>query len=161
FAKPLCKVDVLEYVRTLPAISPRARQLAQKLIGRYREETDPKRYHQASWAILRQPYFNDFQYRFALRQAETACRIATQEESYRSTLGVAQYRAGRLQDALATLTRPEPSKQDQPAELAFLAMTQYRLEQKEQARATLSRLRQVIQEPRWTQDKEMHGFVRE
>jgi hypothetical protein len=40
-------------------------------------------------------------------------------------------------------------------------MTLYRLEQKEQTQATLSCLRQVIQQPRWTQDNEMHGFVRE
>jgi hypothetical protein len=44
---------------------------------------------------------------------------------------------------------------------ATLAMTQYRLKQKKQARATLSRLRQAIQEPRWRQEAEMHGFVRE
>jgi hypothetical protein len=42
-----------------------------------------------------------------------------------------------------------------------VAMMQYWLEQKEQAQATLSRLRQVIQQPRWTQDKEMHSLVRE
>ena len=40
-------------------------------------------------------------------------------------------------------------------------MTQYRLDQKAEAQATLVRLRQVLQEPPWTQDSEMHGFLHE
>jgi Flp pilus assembly protein TadD len=106
-------------------------------------------------------YLNAFQYRFALRQAETACRLAPHEANYRTTLGVAQYRTGRFHDALATLSGAEPSKRDLPAELAFLAMAQYRWDQKEQARATLGRVRHLIHEPRWSQHAELHGFVRE
>jgi WD40 repeat protein/cell division protein FtsL len=161
FTRPLGKTDVIDLLRDSQTIRPEIRQQALAWVDRYREEADSKRYHQASWEVARQPYLNAFQYRLALRQADMACRLAPKEESYRTTLGVAQYRVGRLQDALATLTRPELSKQDLPAELAFLAMTQYRLDQKEQARATLSRLRQVFQEPRWSEDAEMHGFVRE
>jgi tetratricopeptide (TPR) repeat protein len=161
FAKPLCKADVLEHLRTSPAITPEARQLALTLIERYREDSDPERYHQASWAVLRQPYLNAFQYRFALRQAETACRMAPENGQYRTSLGVAQYRVGRVQDALETLKRAEERHSGKPASLAFLAMTQQRLGLKDQARATLERLRQTMRDPELITDTDARMFVAE
>ena len=94
FARPLCQADVLEYVRTAPALRPPARQLALTLVERYREETDPERFHRSSWAVVRQPYLNAFQYRFALRQAETARRLAADPGKYMTALGAAHYRTG-------------------------------------------------------------------
>src|SRR5436305_861158 len=85
-----------------PAVTPPAREMALGLIERYKEETNPEHYHRASWATLRQPYLNAFQYGFALRQAETACRLDPENREYRIALGVAQYRAGQYQDALDT-----------------------------------------------------------
>jgi WD40 repeat protein len=41
FAMPLCKADVLEYLRNAPTIRPRARQLAFSLVDGYHEETNP------------------------------------------------------------------------------------------------------------------------
>jgi tetratricopeptide (TPR) repeat protein len=161
FAKPLCKADVLEHLRTSPAITPEARQLALTLIERYREESNPERYHQASWAVLRQPYLNAFQYRFALRQVETACRLAPENGQYRTSLGVAQYRVGKVQDALETLKRAEERHGGKPAFLAFLAMTQQRLGLKDQARATLERLRQTMRDPEWIMDADARMFVGE
>jgi WD40 repeat protein/tRNA A-37 threonylcarbamoyl transferase component Bud32 len=161
FARPLCKADVCEYLRTSATITPEARQLALSLVERYREETNPERYYQASWAILRQPYLNAFQYRCALRQAATACRLAPENSLYRTALGVAQYCAGQVPDALDILERADQRASGHPAALAFLAMAQQRVGRKNEARSTLSRLRQVIEEPCWSEDAEMHGFVRE
>jgi WD40 repeat protein len=103
FRKPLCKADVLDYLRNAPPLRPQARQLALSLVDRCHEETDPERYHQASWALVRQPYLNAFQYRFALRQAETACRLAPERIQYQTALAAAQYRAGEYRRALGTL----------------------------------------------------------
>jgi hypothetical protein len=161
FAKPLGKADVVNYLRSSPTIGQEVRDKALVLIDSYREETKPEAYQQAAWATVRQPYLNEFQYRFALRQAETACRLAPQQRKYRSTRGAAQYRAGRFQDALDSLTQAGQPNRDVPAGLAFLAMAQHQLEQKKDAQATLALLRQAIRQPRWTQDKEMHGFLRE
>jgi tricorn protease-like protein len=159
FTKPLCKEDVLELLRTSPTITPRARQIALTLLERYHEETNPERYDQASWAILRQPYLNPFQYRFALQQAETACRLAPQSDQYRTTLAVAQYRTGQYQQALDSLKRERDS--GKPVVLALLAMAQHRLGLKDQARSTLEQLRQMMQKPEWATNAEMRGFVRE
>jgi hypothetical protein len=161
FAKPLCKDDVLKHLRTAPTITPEARQLALSHIERYREQTKPERYHQASWATLRKPYLNPLQYGFALCQAETACRLAPKNLQYRTTLGVAQYRVGQVKDALDTLTRVDERDTGRPAALAFLAMAQNRLELKDQAQATLQHLRQVMQQPEWMTHAEARAFVRE
>ena len=91
FAMPLRKADVIDYLQNSPTIRPRARQLALSLVDRYHEETDPETYHQASWALVRQPYLNAFQYRFALLQAEHACRLAPDRQEYRVGLGAALY----------------------------------------------------------------------
>jgi hypothetical protein len=161
FARPLCRADVLDYLRTSPTLRPEARDEALALLDRYREERSPDAYRQVSWAVVRQPYLNAFQYRFALRQADTACRLAAEPGKYQTTLGAAQYRAGKYRDALATLEAADRLHPDTPAGLAFLAMTRYRLGQEEQARAALARLRQAVQQPRQARDGEVDGLVRE
>jgi hypothetical protein len=44
---------------------------------------------------------------------------------------------------------------------AFLAMTQYRLGQREQAESSFARLREAVQNPRWSDDEGSRRFVRE
>jgi WD40 repeat protein/serine/threonine protein kinase len=161
FAKPLCKAQVIDYLLTSPTLLPPVRDKALALLNLYREESTPGAYQHASWAVVRQPYLNAFQYDFALRQAETAMRLATDPEKYRATLGAAQYRAGRYKEALTSLAEVSRLPERQPADLAFLAMTQYRQQQTEPARATLAQLHQRVQEPRWSKDTETLGLLHE
>ena len=69
--------------------------------------------------------------------------------------------------ALETLTRSdkintaEPND-PQPADRAFLTMTQHQLGQPSPARATLARLRETLQQdPRWANDADAQSFLRE
>jgi hypothetical protein len=149
FARPLCRADVLDYLRTSPTIRPEVRQRALVLAEHPREETDPARFQQAAWAVVRQRHLNAFQYRFALRQAETA--------QHGTTLGIARYRTGRLEEALATL----PPQSSLPADLAFRAMAEYRLGRQEPARATLERLRETLKKPEWAEQADAQAFARE
>jgi eukaryotic-like serine/threonine-protein kinase len=189
FDRPLCKEDVRGYLRTSPTITPQAREMALALIKLYREEINAERYHQASWAILRQPYLNAFQYGFALRQAETACRLAPQRGLYWTTLGMAQYRAGQYTVARATLAQADllhraaaaglaslaqqlpqaivplwyaqPLRQAITANLAFLAMTHHQLGQERLAQAALARVRNIAEKPEWVEDEKVQVFLRE
>jgi uncharacterized protein with WD repeat len=188
FAKPLGKEDVMDYLRG-PTIRPEVRELALALVDRYRAESDPERYHQAAWTIVRQPYLNAFQYDFALRQAQTACRLAPQRGLYRTTLGMAQYRAGQyraaratlaqadllhraaaaglvlmaqqLPQALVTLGYAQPLRQSIAANLAFQAMTHHQVGQEKLAQAALARLREIVERPEWVEDKKARAFLRE
>jgi hypothetical protein len=188
FAKPLSKEDVMDSLRS-PTIRPEVRELALALVDRYRAETDPERYHQAAWTIVRQPYLNAFQYDFAHRQAETACRLAPQRGLHLTTLGMAQYRTGQYTDARTTLAQADvlyPASaagqtssaqllphglitlwQAQPlckavaVNLAFLAMTQYQLGDKERAQAAIARLRKIVEQFEWIKDEEVQNFLGE
>ncbi len=189
FTKPLCRADVLDYLRSSPMLRPAARQLALALADRYQEASDPERYQQAAWSVLRQPHLNAFQYRFALRQAETACRLLPGQHPYLTTLGMAQYRAGQYPEAVATLAQAdllhratpaslaflagqlpqglvalrqaEPLQKAVPMNLAFLAMTQHALGQPQQAQETLARLRQLLQQPGAVPNEDAQRSLRE
>jgi tetratricopeptide (TPR) repeat protein len=161
FARPLRKADVIDYLENSRTLRPQVRRKALELAERFKEAADPKKYHDAAWPVIRHPYANRFQYRFALRQAETACRLAPQEVQYRTALSLAQYRAGRYEEARGTLRKAERADQDVPANLAFLAMAQHRLGKDGEAKATLGRLREVLKQERWAGDAEAQGFLRE
>jgi WD40 repeat protein len=161
FAKPLAKADILEFLRNSSAIRPRTQQMALALAEPYREEQDPERYHRAARRLVQQKYLNTNQYHFALLQAKAACRLAPDKDLYLTTLGIAQYRDGKYQEALDTLTKAEQQSKDMPANLAFLAMAQQRLDQQEQAQVSLSRLREAMKQPTWSQDEEAQGYQRE
>jgi tetratricopeptide (TPR) repeat protein len=161
FAKPLSKYDIVEFLNTSPTLRPQVRQVALALTGCYQEEKDPERYYQAAWALLRQPYLNKFQYRFALRQSETACRLLPTHGPYRTALGIARYRAGQYPEALATLEQADLRQQAAPAHLAFLAMTYHQLGDKVRARATLAGFRETMKKPEMTENEESQAFLRE
>jgi hypothetical protein len=162
FAKPLRKSDVLDYLKNMPTIRPRARQLALSLVDRYHEETDSEIFHRESWALVRQPYLNAIQYRFALLQAEHAYRLAPDRQECRVGKGGALYRAGRYREAIEILAQLYVNGKSSPTALAFLAMTHQRLGQHEQARANLSRLRDFVDQPGGTKDAgENLGLVHE
>ena len=48
-----------------------------------------------------------------------------------------------------------------PSELSVLAMSHSKLNHPDQARAALARLRELIQDPKYKDDDEAHGFLRE
>jgi hypothetical protein len=161
FGKPLCGADVIDFVKTTPTIRPQVRQRALALVNPYREEKDPDRYHQAAWDTVRRPYLTAPPYRLALRQAQTACRLAPGEDKYMTTLGVALYRVGRYPEARAMLTKAVQPRENDAHGLAFLAMAQHRLDEPRPAQETLARLRECMKQPGRAEDAEAQGFLRE
>jgi Flp pilus assembly protein TadD len=134
-----------------------------ELAGRFHEETDPQKYLEAAWPVVRHPHANVFMCEFAVAQMKAACRLAPGAASFRRALGVAQYRLGRFHheecaNALATLLKDD---QNHPTTLAFLAMSQFQEGQKEQARGTLVRLRELNSKAPWSTDAEAASFLRE
>ena len=105
-------------------------------------------------------------YRLALRKAEAACRVASDSATYRSTLGIAQYRLGDYDSAFATLRRADETYtavegSRHPLGVAFIAMTLHQLGRKEDARAELERLRRLMQDERWANAAELKAFLGE
>ena len=105
FSRPLSKTDVSRYLRESTDMRDSASKLARSLIHLYTAETDVNRYHASSRKVVRNPYLNAQQYRFALRQANTACSLQPDNVSFQFTLALAHYRSGNSNEANALLQR--------------------------------------------------------
>jgi tetratricopeptide (TPR) repeat protein len=164
FSKPLLRPEVLVSIRADAKLRDELRREALVLAEQYPENA--LRLNNASWEVVHKPGLALGAYRLALRQAEAACRLEAAIPRYLNTLGVAQYRLGKYKEALDTLTRSGKLNSaspagTQPADLAFLALAQHQLGQKEKAQASLERLRQILKQPQWAKNEEAQGFLRE
>jgi hypothetical protein len=160
FGKGLPRGGVLGVVRDDATISEAVRQEALALAEHWQPDIDCDALNEASWATARRPDAKSDQYKIALQQAETICQLEPENRYYLNTLGVLQYRMGRYQEAINTLLRADKNLRI-PQNLAFLAMAQHRLGQKEQAKATLARLQERIEKSKRTIDEETQTFLHE
>lgn len=143
----------------------------------------------AAWRVVTRADATAERYGPAFRAAEEACRFEPNNGHYVNTLGVAQYRVGDYEHALATLRRSDQlnsrpdaphnqiaveerapgsqptttgeEKPGHPADAAFIAMSLYELGRTDDARAALQRLRKLMQQGRWADDPESRAFLRE
>ncbi|HJT78605.1 MAG TPA: protein kinase [Gemmataceae bacterium] len=162
FSKPLLREEVVPVIRRDRTIAEPLRKAALALAETWPE--DHAELNGASWDIVRSAGAPAERYAQALRYAEAANRLEPENRSYLTTLGMAQYRAGRYKDALQTLTHADQvhrqaAKQSFPADLAFLCMAQYQLGMKAEARATFGRLTQALKAK--ASNAEDEGFRRE
>ena len=100
--KPLFRSEVLAHLRADPVLGEPVRQEALALAERFGES--PYYLNRASRAVASRPGAGAAAYRRAVQQAEIACRLLPFEGPYQTTLGMAQYRLGKHQEALTTLT---------------------------------------------------------
>jgi tetratricopeptide (TPR) repeat protein len=120
----------------------------------------------ASWDVVRQPGAPAAVIHRALRQAEAACRNAPDSARCFTTLGVARYRLGNYQEAIAALQqadRIDAAAQNHlnPARVAFLALAQHRLGRTEETRAALSLLRESMKRPEWAESGDALSYLHE
>jgi eukaryotic-like serine/threonine-protein kinase len=154
------KDGMIQQIRQTPMLSEPAREQALAFCKDYREALP--QLNEASWSVVRGSWARPGAYQLALRQAEAACRQEPTNGLYLRTLGAAQYRKGKHDAALMTLTQAEmlnAKPNSHPADLAFLAMTRYQLGQKAEAPAALGRLREVMKT--WPFDREAEEFLKE
>jgi hypothetical protein len=143
FAQLLLREDVLAALKAKPAADPKIQAACLNLAETWSESASDC--NKAAWPLVRDPGKPDEAYRRGLRLAEEACRLEPENTAFRSTLGVAQYRAGLMAEAVATLMRPnDPAADREPSDLAILALAQHRLGQSEKARTALGRLREAM-----------------
>jgi tetratricopeptide (TPR) repeat protein len=164
FEKLMLRADVVASIRSQSTLSEPVRRAALTVAESWAENAAVL--YRASWDVVCRPDAGAEAIRLALRFAEAACRLEPKNGRYLSTLGMAQYRAGRYAEALATLTRADPLnaaffKTSYPADLAFLAMTQYQLGHKDQAQALLERLRAALKQYQWADDRPSQDFLHE
>jgi hypothetical protein len=158
FARLQFRDDVLAALRAQPAADLEIQAACVELAGTWPESAASC--NDVAWPLVRDPGGPDAIYQRGLRLAMAACRLQPGDGFYLNTLGVAQYRCGLVAEALATLTRSNDlNKENEPADLAFLALAQSRLDQSEKARSTLGRLRKVMKNPARAGDQEAQAFL--
>jgi hypothetical protein len=155
--------QVKRQIRIDSSLSKADRQFALNIASTHSE--DPNQLTAAALSVAKVKGLDQEAYALALRQAEAAVQAEPQSGFFLSTFGMAQYRTGRFAEALATLTKSEKlnatSLGASPLDIAFVAMTQHQLGRKDEAKATLARLGEVMKQPRWAKDAEAQGFLRE
>jgi WD40 repeat protein/serine/threonine protein kinase len=111
-------------------------------------------------------------YQGALEKAEKANRLEPNTPFILTTLGVAQYRVGAYEDALEVLKRSEkiiaglvvfgePLLEPDPANPVFIAMALHQLDRKEEAKAALDRLRDLLKGEQFAEDTQAQAFLAE
>ena len=119
-----------------------------------------------SWRLVALPGLPNEVYDVALEAAARVNSLRPDDADYLNTLGVAQYRSGIYDQALATLSRAdELHSRDRrggiPEDVAFIAMSLYQLGRVDEASAALDRMRALIHELPVDHSKELRGFRRE
>jgi dipeptidyl aminopeptidase/acylaminoacyl peptidase/Flp pilus assembly protein TadD len=157
------QAKVLAGLRKDPTLSAAERAFALQVARASRE--DHWRLNGAAWGTVKAEGRRAEAYALALKQAQAAVRGEPGNGEYWSTLGVAYYRLTEYAKALEVLTQSEKLNAtkdgSEPTDLAFQAMARHQLGQKELAQSILRRLREVMRQPRWVNDAERQGFVRE
>ena len=122
----------------------------------------------ASWETVRNPGHSKEEYATALDNAEQAVKLVPKETHILNTLGVAQYRTGNYAESITTFAENETLAKNQarpphPSDLIFTAMALYQLHREEEARATVTRLHDLIRqvEVHEMEREELDGFLKE
>lgn len=125
---------------------------------------NPNRLNSDAWELAVQPDRAIPDYERGLLLAQRAAEFFPSDYGIQNTLGVLQYRCGRLDEAMKTLEAcVEAGRrllgQPHPCDLLFLAMTQHRLNAKDEARATMAVAESLMNQPRFATDNELRGFL--
>ena len=142
------------------AADTRARRLGY-LLDQHRRARE---INKPAWMIVRRPAMTSEAYDVALQAMEHVVTIASEHKwisHFTNTLGVARYRAGHYEDALAALTRSYALNQGDAANAAFLAMAHHQLGHEVEARQALGLLRELMQDPDLAEDVENQAFLEE
>ncbi len=121
-------------------LDPEVRQAAIDLV-RARGD-NPARLNVLAWDLVKWPGGSRGDHQRALQMAQAACAARPDSGGFLNTLGVAQYKLGQYDAALASLLRSEELFQtsiegSDPGNLALIAMIRHHLNEPEQARKAL------------------------
>jgi hypothetical protein len=141
------KAVLMESLRADPATAPDLLRKAENLVRRFPDTSTAL--NNAAWAIVRQDGASPEAVQRALRWTREACDRSPGDGNLLNTRGVAEYRAGEFETALATLRasgalqRASPRPYDGAFDLAFEAMCLARLGRREEAQAALAKAKEL------------------
>ena len=118
----------LEYCLRASGNLDEARATLDKIIRTAKSSDDPAVWNRCAWAIASVKDRDVKDVEHGLRLASQAAEAKPQDANFQHTLGVAQYRAGKFDSALASLEESVALKsKPSPYDFLFLAMVHYQL----------------------------------
>jgi WD40 repeat protein/tRNA A-37 threonylcarbamoyl transferase component Bud32 len=163
FDRLLLRSEVVAQLRKDPTLDAATREAALQVAQTTSEDHD--RLNDAAWDEVKAPGGKPEAYARGVRLAEAAVQAVPGNGDWLNTLGVAYYRLGDYAKALETLEQADKIHAAKdgsvPEDLAFLATAHQQLGHKEQAKATLARLRELMKQPPQPKDAESLGFLHE
>jgi len=119
-----------------------------------------------AWSVVAHPNGLPAEYERAMEWAQAADQCAPDDGYILNTLGVAYYRAGKYDDAVAILKRSEqmnrsPSGTSHWADASFLAMSEFQRRDPTQAAVWFEKLQTSMQESDAASRDDARGFLKE
>jgi hypothetical protein len=165
-SEPRFREEVLDTIRSDPSLDEAVRQAALAMAAQLRG--DPDRFFRPAVEVITRPGANADEYQLALRRAEAAADLEPDNVAYATMVAMGHYRLGAyekaatlLDQADATFVARKTPGGGAPWNLAFLAMAYQRLDQFDRAKATLARLRQSLEHPRWSRNEFYRAMLKE
>jgi WD40 repeat protein/serine/threonine protein kinase/tetratricopeptide (TPR) repeat protein len=157
--------EVIDKLKANKTLAESVRKVALQ-VANARLWQDAKKLHRETVEVVRLPGGQIEAYRVALGKAEMANRLLPNDSVILADLGLAQYRVGAFQDALAAMIQFEKSRADghlepRPLPLAFMAMALQQLGRAEEAEAALRRLRVLLENAEFTEYHVAQPYVME
>ena len=139
------------------------RQAALRLADTRGDE--PIKHNIRAWRVVSIGNHDIADYQRALRMSEAACGLEPDNRSFRNTLGVAQYRVGLHEEALATLCSSGDmaiciSECEEAYDMGIIAMALHKVGQLERAKTAYQKLLELIKEKK-DSDAQLTRFRRE
>jgi WD40 repeat protein/serine/threonine protein kinase len=165
FQESPLRAEVVERIKKDHSLGGVLRHKALALAERWLQDYD--KLWMSAWNLSWQAGAKSDKYQKAFRYAEAGHQLAPNDGWCLLTLGVAQYRVGHYQEALATLTRSASIKKKAldyivpAADLPFLAMAQFQLGKEAEARTTLDRLIKDAEHPDLVENADYQAILRE
>jgi hypothetical protein len=165
--------ELVEAVRADAAIPERLRARAIRYAS---QESRPDAMNKVAWKRVQNSGGSVDDYRRGLIEAQEVVRLMPNRGFMINTLGVAQFRVGDYEAALATLTHADeinskpdnpsnadapPGRLGNPTDVAFLAMTLHELERTDESNAAMERLRALMGLEKWRKDSNSRNASRE
>jgi tetratricopeptide (TPR) repeat protein len=145
FEEHLLMANVIQLLEDNTSLS---RDLREAAIRTARARGDHiEELNELSWKIVRRSGQSVEAYQEALRRAKAVCTIRP-IAIHLNTLGIAKYRVGQFEEAIATLgdaNRLNKNSYNHASDLLFIAMCHYRLGHFEEANARLVEARKMAQ----------------
>jgi hypothetical protein len=161
--KPLLRAEVVERLRLDLSLDSDVRAAALTKAAQLVEDANDL--NREAWHVALRANASQADYGRALRWAQEAVALRSEDLNFANTLGLLQYRSGFYKEAITTLTHAEQgnSRNGAPraSTVAFLAMAHHALGHGNESQTFMQKLTDLLKRDPWKSDEEVKATLEE